>query len=461
MLSRSAPYAAPAYLILCLLLGGASAAGAVGNALLQLVGLALILLSLWNLRRSGLPPEARGLVWVVLAFILIALVSLVPLPQGVWQGLPGREHVVRGYSLLGMPPVSLPLSLDRNGTIASLLSIIPPAAMFLLLVQVQERQRRWLAFALLGFAALSIVLGAFQLFGGPDSNLRFYEITNRSAAVGFFANRNHLATLLLCALPFAGYLAARSLSRGRSRGRASRSGGMIISISVALFLVAGIATVGSLAGFGLLLPAALTSLLIYRRAVGPLSGSWLAALAAVAALFVALAFVGPMSQKALSDKAGSASSRQAIAGRTIDAIEDFAPAGSGLGTFQNVYRLYDDPTRTDREYVNHAHNDYLEAALELGLAGLLLIAAFVAWWGRRVYEVWRGDSEGAVLARAGSVIIGIVLLHSLVDYPIRTAAIAALFATGCALLVSPVSVRRPRAEAADASDGGLRHLSAD
>ena len=38
--------------------------------------------------------------------------------------------------------------------------------------------------------------------------------------------------------------------------------------------------------------------------------------------------------------------------------------------------------------------------------------------------------------------IGIVLAHSIVDYPIRTAAIVAVFAFGCALMVPPVAAAK-------------------
>ena len=92
-------------------------------------------------------------------------------------------------------------------------------------------------------------------------------------------------------------------------------------------------------------------------------------------------------------------------------------------------------TEVARTVVNHAHNDYLEIALELGLPGLVLVLLFALWWLRRSLAVWREDSPFIASGRAGSVIIGLVLMHSLVDYPIRSSAIAAIFAIGCALLV--------------------------
>lgn len=456
-----ASIAAPAYLVLCVLLGGATMAGYLAHAMLQAFAVGLILVSLWTMRGSALSPEARPLVWIVALYVVVNLLMLVPLPPDLWRSLPGRETYAKGMDLLGVAPSWQPMSLDTNGTIASLLSILPPVAMFLLVAQMPDDSRRGLPWFLIGLALASVVLGAFQLLGGTESRLRFYEVTNTTLPVGFFSNANHLATLALCSLPFTGYLAARAASRGSSR--AKRSSAMMVAVGIGIFLCVGIAAIGSLAGYALFPIAALASALIFRRAAhGPLTRRWAAGLGALFAIFLALSTAGPISGEALARKESSGTSRKDFAERTLQAIGDHAPAGTGLGTFQNIYRLYDDPTRTDRAFVNHAHNDYLEAALELGIPGLLLILGFFYWWGRRTLAVWRGNFRGADLARAGSVAIAVVILHSVVDYPIRTAAISAVFAMACALLV-PYTGRSGRRDDSDEepAGGGLRHLQAD
>jgi O-antigen ligase len=450
-------YAAPFYLVACLLLGGASAAGAEANALLQLLGLGIIVALLWR-RDFEIVPEAKGPLWIGAALLLVGILSLVPLPAGFGSGLPLRGQVFEGFRLMGMPPPALPLSLAAPSTIASLLHLLPAAAMFLLVIRLPNEDRRRLPLALLVVAGASVVLGAFQLMGGPGSPLRFYEITNRTSPVGFFSNANHEATLLLCALPltaaFAGWMASR-------RSRSKRSGGAIISVAIAVFLLAGLAISGSSAGYGLALPVAVASLLIYRRSVaGRVAKGWLAALAVLMVVFAVAAVRGPLSNQAFETDLGSQpSSRRVLAATTVEAIGDSFPMGTGLGTFSTVYRRYEDPNRATRQYANHAHNDYLEAVLELGAAGILLILAFLFWWGRRSLQVWTRDFQGAAFARAGSVMIGAILLHSIVDYPIRTAAIAAVFALACGLLVPPVPKRAAPAEKAEGES--LRHVEAD
>jgi len=451
--------AAAAFLGACLLLGGASAAGVAANAFIQLVGLGLILALLWS-GQLKLGEGARGPLWIGLALLLVGLLSLVPLPGGLGSNSTLRGEVAEAFRLVGMAPPSLSASLARSSTLTSLLHLLPAAAMFLLVLRLPNEERRLLPIVVLAIAGVSVVLGAFQLMGGPDSPLRFYSITNRTSPVGFFSNANHEATLLVCALPLTAVMAGRMATR---RSRSKRSGGAIVSVSIALFLVAGIAIVGSNAGYGLAVPAAVASFLIYRRIVaGRVAAGWWAALAALALAFAFAGLAGPLGKETFEAEMSSSqpSSRRVLTSTTVEIIKDSSPLGTGLGTFSTVYRRYEDPNRVTRQYANHAHNDYVEAVLELGVPGLLLILAFLFWWGRRAYQAWTRDFEGAALARAGSVVIGIVLAHSIVDYPIRTAAIVALFAMSCALMVAPAPRRSSARPAEEDEAAPLRHIEA-
>lgn len=456
---------AVAFLVLAILLGGASAprAGAPGNGVLQLLALLLLLWALWTARRFTLPGGTRSLVWIFLVFLVWGLATLVPLPAGTWTALPGREHVARGYELLGMAPPALPLTLSLQNSLASLLWLLPPAAMFMVVLLISPQRRRWLLWTLLVMAAASILLGAAQLLGGTGSRLRFYTITNETLAVGFFSNANHLATLLVCALPVAGYLAGRSVSRSKMRSK--RFSAAMIGGAVGVLLLIGIAIIGSMAGYGLALPSTLAALLVYRRAAyGPLSRRWLGGFAALVLLFGLLAFAGPLSHQSLSEEiSDNPSSRASLATNTVGLIGESFPVGTGLGTFSDIYRTTQPPNPDSREFSNHVHNDYVEVVLEMGLVGALVVLAFLFWWGRRVVAAWTSDAQGASVARTASVMIMVVVLHSLVDYPIRTSAIAVLFAMACALML-PSAIRRepPQRPASEGEGGGAaRHIEAD
>jgi hypothetical protein len=132
---------------------------------------------------------------------------------------------------------------------------------------------------------------------------------------------------------------------------------------------------------------------------------------------------------------------------TWKAARDLLPFGSGVGSFVPVYQLYETPALAlPGFYINRAHNELLDVTLETGLAGLLLIGLFCFWLGLRLIKIWRADTAwplpvDALLARAAGCAIVLVLAHSLVDYPLRTAAISAVFALACGMLVNPRSLR--------------------
>ena len=459
-ISRNA--AAAAFLVTAIVLGGASGdrAGSIANAILQLLSLGIILHCLWTDRRIRLPAEAKPLVYIGFVFVLFCLLTLVPLPAGVWEALPGRKLAAAGLRLIDPNGHALPFALSPQRAIASLMWVLPPAAAFLLTLRTADRGRKMLPVAILFLAILMVGLGVAQLLAGEGA-LRPYEVTNPGSAVGMFAGANHFATFLLCALPFSGYLAARAVRRQSGSKRVS---GLAVAGATALFLVIGVGIIGSLAGYGLLVVIAATTALIYRKAaVGNLNALWLAGVAALFVGFLAIAFAGPLQEKAITGKFGDQrTSRKVMAQTTVEAIGQSFPAGTGLGSFPLYYRTIEDPNAVGAEIINHAHNDYLEIALELGVVGVLLVFGFLTWWAIRSLQVWRSNVQGSDLGRVGSVIVLVVLLHSFVEYPIRTSAIAALFATACALMIPPTrseakSGRRRRSR----GEAELTHLEAD
>jgi O-antigen ligase len=113
-------------------------------------------------------------------------------------------------------------------------------------------------------------------------------------------------------------------------------------------------------------------------------------------------------------------------------------------------------------YVNHAHNDLAELWLEAGWAlpvvVLPLLAAFVfAGW-----EAWRGvpglSPAMLGLRRAAWIALLLVLLHSLVDYPLRTTAHLAVFGMLASFLVSGPRRQTPTT-APDAAQPEVTHAA--
>ena len=144
---------------------------------------------------------------------------------------------------------------------------------------------------------------------------------------------------------------------------------------------------------------------------------------------------------------------------TLRSVQEYWLTGAGLGTFP--YAFQRSAMYLPQKTVDHAHNDYLQWLLELGVPGAtLLIGALgfvfittirgiqrapiqaVPSGPRRMYAI------GALLGAGG------ILTHAWVDFPLQIPAIAALTAIllGCAsALASPRSSPKPQAEARKAT----------
>jgi O-antigen ligase len=446
MRSKLRPLVAPAYLLLCIIFGG-SVQGVWANFALQLIGLAMLV---WvAVRPENLAPHDRLPLLLILLALLVVALQLIPLPPEVWTKLPGRSGIAQGYDLLAIRRPWLSISESPYEAVSTSFALLPPLAIFA--VSATDNSRG-MAGALLIGTALAIIVGALQVASGPTSAWYFYPITN-TGAVGFFANGNHMATLLLAAIPFVPALLLSGKSQQRLRGKSAAT--ITIAIAALGLILIGIALNRSLAALLLVVPVLLaTGLMIpvgWRlRWVGvPLVVLGLAG--AVAALST-----NPLnSTSASSAKEYSLQSRQHIWRTTAAAIAETFPVGTGLGSFQQVYRLQENPDRVDATYVNHAHNDYLELALELGLPGILLILVFFGWWGRRLAQIWSSNLSSP-FDRAATIASAAILAHSVVDYPLRTSAMAAVFA----MCIGILARFRPAERASARSDStGPRHVT--
>ena len=447
----------PAYLLLCLLLGGASAAGHWANMVLQLLAIPIIFRAFLVRRATPMPAPARQLIFGLILLLLLVIVQLVPLPPSLWTSLPGRQPFAQGLELLNLPLPWLPISLAPYATISSALWLLPAVAVLLGIIRVGAFRTSWMAWVIAVVATASVLIGALQVVGGELSPWYFYSITNYGSTVGFFANSNHMATLLVCAIPFLAALYLGAVGRGKPTRRTS---GMFVILAGAVAVtLAGVAINGSLAGVGLAIPVAFASfLMIWSRKRKLPRWAW-PGVGLLVAGAVVLAYNVPFSNNNLTGEGRNAADSRAYSfSVTSEAAKDFMPVGSGLGTFVRVFHLYEDPATVDRFYMNHAHGDYLELALETGLPGLLLVLLFLLWWGWRAAAVWRAE-EPDYYARAATIASAAILAHSAVDYPLRTAAIAAVFALCCALMAEPRARERSRKKAAP--DNSPRHLSAD
>jgi O-antigen ligase len=444
-------YLSSAVLTAALVAGGGTHVGFFGDAAVQLLAIPLLCGALWPAfsREGPQRKAARLALWVCVVAAAISALQLCPLYLDYWFSSSGFFPESTGA--LSAPPRTHTLSLTPEASWAAALSLIVPLSVFAGAVQLGLSERIRLCFLLAGLGAVSLGLGFLQMAQGPASSLRFYEYTNLSEAVGFFANRNHFAALLNVTLVLAAlwlWMTADAALRQSTFG--SRS---ILWLAVAAaFLVAdtaGLAMARSRAGIFLAIIALLGIVVMaYKQTwrTGSdrgLSASRISLAAALfAVLFAAQFGLGGMLSRFEGDPLEDL--RLTLNRATFKTASEKLPFGTGLGSFVRVYAAVERKEDAFAGFANRAHNDSAELLLETGLPGAGLLLAFLAWYAWRSYGAWteqRGPSSPLepMLERAASLIIGLLLLHSIVDYPLRTAALGTVFSFFCAVLAAPAT----------------------
>jgi O-antigen ligase len=438
-------------LIASIVLGGGTHSGFLSDVLLQLAALPLLWVALAKLLDGAWTPELKWPLVFTVAVVSLPLMQLIPLPVSVWTLMPGHDVIADTYVLLGERLPARPLTLSPTATWLSALAVLPPMAIFLGTVTLDYAQRRTVSMILIAMAVISAFLGLLQLAGGTNSVLRFYAVTNRTEAVGFFANRNHLAALLYSAMLFSIFWLIDGTIKFGRQPRRSRIDSLdflfLVGAGVAFStLLAGQLMARSRAGLVLSIAALVGGLALAvvdrrTRSFGASSFKFIVGATAATVIFSLQFALYRIADRFSTDSVADV--RIAIIRNTISAARTYMPFGSGLGTFVPVYQMFEKPSDIGVAYINHAHNDVLELWLEAGTPGLLLLAFYIVWLGRRMVAVWsvtgprQMHSHDLSFIRAASIVLVLLLAHSLVDYPLRTYAMSGIAAFCTALLIPP------------------------
>lgn len=434
--ARPAPSLSFALLVSLLLIfwaaGGASRADALGQVVVRgAAWIGLVAVILVGSRRDWW-RRCWPVTIILAAAIALAVIQLIPLPPEIWAGLPGRQVVASAAALSGEDGVWRPLSLSPSATENALFSLAIPLVTLVLAAGLGRAEHWRIVALLLGLAFVSSVWGLLQFSGSRLDHPLINDVAGFVSAS--FANRNHFALFaaIACLLALAwGFREPDGRQRGALRWRA------ILAIGLLLFFLLLILATGSRTGMLLGALAIATGFVLVRKQIlgtlaqlpkkSAIGVASLVILAMAATVLLSVVLDRAVSiDRAMSLEIGDDSRRQKLP-TVIEMAQLYFPAGSGFGTFDPVYRISERDEHLSRFYFNHAHNDYLEMAIDGGLAGLALLIAAIGWWLYASVGVWRsGSGSRVLLARLGSTILLLVFVASLTDYPARTPMIMAL-----------------------------------
>jgi len=395
------------------------------------------------------PLEVPRPVMVAIGVLVVyPLVQLVPLPEVVWRALPGHGEyasVLDRYAGEAGARAWRAISVIPTATEYGWLALLPPLACFVCALRLSSSHVARLMLLFVVLAGAEGVLGLLQV--GPSGGGMLYfgnEEPGQYVAIGTFVNRNHLAALLAMALPVIIGLIVYSMRPGRhnvhhnvrapsSEATAKRAllfGTGVIVLVCLLFTRsrAGIATgVAGLACAGVVLVRAAAARAHPSRLR---TANLIAAALILISAGIALAIgIGPI-LRGLAPQAlhSSADFRWAIYAATWDGAIQFLPFGSGLSTYAGVFPRFQ---VTDAGgYIDYAHNDYLQALMELGLAAPVIIGLLIVAWAKRCRELLRDEAARSftLLQLAAALAMVPMMLHSFFDFALHMPANAMWFA---------------------------------
>jgi O-antigen ligase len=408
------------------------------NVSLILLGLAAAAKALES-RFQPAPAPLGNVAWALVLLPAYALFQLVPFPARVVQWLSPARAALH-LNALAVTDRFMPLAVDPATSWEHTLRLAAYITVFLIARAAVFRNRTsvWIP-------ALPLMLvGAFEAVwslmhhGGTDLMRMEY---------GTYVNRNHLAGLLEMTLPFPVlYAVSKCLLKRGEEFSVSRAVRFCAGAGLAGFLfVALLNTLCRMALFATVLAGiAISALLVLRRAKS--RTRWIAA-GSVVCVFGLLAFFLPSTLLErvahLSANDVSVAERLQLWRQSIQLVPRFALFGCGPGGFATAISPYIDSTPPFSEF---AHNDYLQALIELGVVvwsfAMFCLSLIMVRLMRHVDDRQPGSNHSLSIAAAASLLA--MLVHNLADFNLYIPANAMVFAWVCGIASAVIAFGTPR-----------------
>lgn len=397
------------------------------------------------------------------AGLLVLLVGLLALPWAVSRfnkPKPFARAVRKGWPMLAALLLAqlwvaaqwlLGITLDVGATFQYLMLGLAYCLLFVMVLSVFHTRSRLtiLLMVLVISGTLQAFVGTFMALSGMDWGF----LTSPRVATGTFVNRNHLAGYLELTLA-CGIGLLMALRDGKEWSvkaalellmgpKAPLRLGLIIMV---IGLVMTRSRMGNSAFFaGLIIVGGIFILLNKQNRVR--NGLLLASFVAIDILVISQFFgLDELKQRLASTqvevqvvegqlRASSNDLRDDAYKDALPALEQHWLTGSGAGSFEAIFPQYAGPALVG--HFDHAHNDFIQFAIEYGALGTLPLAVFVllALW-HALRALWQRESwyrSGVGFAATMGILS--LMIHSFTDFNLQIPANAATFVVLCAIAV--------------------------
>ncbi|EGA68798.1 O-antigen polymerase [Vibrio sinaloensis DSM 21326] len=305
--------------------------------------------------------------------------------------------------------------------------------------------------------------GAFQAFYGAMAVLLNWEhslvfgFKESGVATGSFVYKNHLANYLMLCLALGIGLIVSQLHVSASGNWSERlkrwsdgliSRKMFVRLALVIMVIALVMTrsrMGNTAFFLATTVGAFAALLFYRQKPRALM------MLIVSLIIVDTAVVGSVFgldkvKERLEQTSALQETRDEVVQWSLPIVRDYAVTGTGAGTFYTVFPMY---SQYNIGFYDHAHNDYLQFVVEVGIPATLLLGFCWLWAMFIAVKSMRQRNSKTLKGTALGGLIGLIgmLIHISVDFNLQAPAnsitfILVLVLVGCSASIKVVN--RPK-----------------
>ncbi|RLE04103.1 MAG: hypothetical protein DRJ11_02100 [Candidatus Aminicenantes bacterium] len=426
--------------------------GGVDNWVILIIELSVLTMGaiyLFSSARPALFPPvekvSRVLSKVILALSIFCLFQVIPLPAVIIKIISPHSYTFRSlFSLATTPTRWLTISVVPYLTIKESLEILSYAFLVVLILRTinsyQVIKKFFFALAILG--AFEALYGLIELVNPHPRLLFFTKDINLAVATGTYVNQNHFSGLLEMTLPITVGLFLARLEGLFTPGLTWKERllffsekRMTVNVVLGIFIVLQVLGVwfsqsrsGVVVIFlefifflGMIALFAKTERLRSRQTLRVLQIIFVVVL-------IVVIYTGALStiDRFTTEKLHQEGRFQYWTTLT-QMVRDFPLWGSGLGTFAAVYPAYE----SGKTYglLLHAHNDYLEFLLEIGLLGMILLLGGIIYVLIKTYLSWakRRNFKIKILTLAGMTSVLGMAIHSLTDFNLHIPANTLVF----------------------------------
>lgn len=426
--------------------GGGGSRYGLANLAVQLTALAVLALRGRSARQFWSESPLGLRVLIVLA-LLVPVGQLIPLPEQFWTALPGRDLVARSFEAAGISGW-MSLSVNPLRTMLALTALITPLAVVMAGWAIPRQGLVLIGWLVVALGIVTTLMGLVQLNPAGNNFALFGAREPGAFLLGTFANRNSTALLLGFCLTLACLLPVPR----------PHPAVPWVRLAIAFLLFVAVLLTKSRTGLALTaIPLGLAGLRLWawiqqrHAAVSGQRARTAPILMALAIMALGAAGIGGLViaapgrvSETLERFEAKDDPRRFIWEDAAYSVERYWPVGAGMGSFDEVFQIDESLENLTVRTAGRAHNDYIELAIEAGLAGLVLAALWImlcfvmAWQARRSSFAWTGWAGGAFLLA--------IALQSITDYPLRNQSILA-FAGFALLLLARAAADRGRERA--------------